>query len=91
MSTALTVSLILLVLVVIAAIIAITIYFVKFLMELCILTKNLNDTTEIVKKELDPLLSELTETIHNVNIVAKDAGTQINTIKKIISTILGFV
>ena len=91
MTAALNLSLILLVVVVIAAVIATTIYLVKFLMELCLLTKNLNDTTDIVKKELNPLLSELTEAIHNVNIVAKDAGKQINTIKKVISTILGFV
>ena len=61
MTAALNLSLILLVVVVIAAVIATTIYLVKFLMELCLLTKNLNDTTDIVKKELNPLLSELTE------------------------------
>ena len=91
MTAALNLSLILLVVVVIAAVIATTIYLVKFLMELCLLTKNLNDTTDIVKKELNPLLSELTEAFHNVYIVAKDAGKQISTIKKVISTILGFV
>lgn len=90
MSTALTISLILLVVVIIAAVIAVTIYLVKFLIELCLLTKNLNDTTEVVKKELDPLMSELTDAIHNVNVLAKDAGKQIGTIKKVISTIIGF-
>ncbi len=91
MSTALTVSLIILVFVVIAAIVATTIYLVKFLMELCILTKNLNDTTDIVKKELNPILVELKETMQSVNIVAKNAGKQISTIKKIISTTIGFI
>ena len=91
MSTALTVSLIILVFVIIVAIIAVTIYLVKFLMELCILTKNINDTTDIVKKELDPILTELKETMQSVNNVAKNAGAQINTIKKVITAVIGFV
>ncbi len=90
MSTALNISLVLLVIVLICAIIAITVYLAKWLIELALLTKNLNETTDIVKKELDPLLTELKDTMHNVNQIAKSAGTQLGTIKKIVSTLIGF-
>lgn len=71
MSTALTVSLILLVFVIMGAIIATTVYFVKLLIELTLLTKNLDETTTIVKGELEPILGELKETMTNVNNLAK--------------------
>ena len=90
MSTALTVSLILLIFVVIAAIITTTIYFVKFLIELTLLTKNLDSTTTIVKGEITPILGELKETMHNVNSLAKNADSQMATLRKIFATIIGF-
>ena len=74
MSTALTVSLILLVFVIMGAIIATTVYFVKLLIELTLLTKNLDETTTIVKGELEPIL----------------ADNQVATIRKIFATVIGF-
>ena len=91
MSTALTISLILLVFVVIAAIIATTIYLVKFLIELTLLTKNLYATTTVVKEEIEPILGELKQTLTNVNKLAQNADNQVAVIKKIIATVLGFV
>ena len=88
MSTALTVSLILLVFVIMGAIIATTVYFVKLLIELTLLTKNLDETTTIVKGELEPILGELKETI--VNNLAKNADNQVATIRKIFATVIGF-
>ena len=86
MSTALTVSLILLVFVIMGAIIATTVYFVKLLIELTLLTKNLDETTTIVKGELE----ELKETMTNVNNLAKNADNQVATIRKIFATVIGF-
>lgn len=89
MSTALGVSLIILVFVVIASIIALTVYLVKFLMELCLLTKNLNETTTVVKNDIEPILSELSVTLKHVNSLAQNADTQMSNIRKITATILG--
>lgn len=90
METALTASLILLVIVIIIAIIASTVYLVKFLIQLTLLTKNLDETTTVVKKEIEPILGEVKETLITVNSIAKNADNQLATLKKIIATILGF-
>lgn len=90
MSTALTASLILLVIVIICAIIAITIYLVKLLIEMTLLVKNIDETTTIVKKELEPILGELTQTMKSINTITQNAGTQMATVKKVISTVIGF-
>ncbi len=90
MSTTLTISLIILVLVCIAAVISLTVYCIKFLIELTLLTKNLDETTSIVKKEIEPILGELKETMTNVNTFAQNANNQITTAKKIFATVLGF-
>lgn len=91
MSTALTVSLILLVFVIMGVIIATTVYLVKFLIELTLLTKNLDDTTSVVKKELEPILGELTQTMKSINTIAKNADNQVTSIKKVAATLIGFV
>ena len=91
MSTALTVSLIILVFVIIAAIVAVTIYLVKFLMELCLLTKSLNETTEIVNKDLQPILTEFRDTMKSVNAIARNADTQVAALRKFVSAVIGFV
>ena len=90
MSTALTISLVVLVCVIIVAIIAVTIQLVKFLIQLTLLTKNLDETTTVVKTEIEPILSEVTVTLKTVNSIAKNADNQFATLKKIIATILGF-
>lgn len=90
MEPALSLSLIVLVCVLIVAIVAITIYLVKFLIQLTLLTKNLDETTTVVKKEVEPILVEFKETLTTVNSIAKNADNQLATLKKIIATILGF-
>lgn len=66
------------------------VYFVKLLIELTLLTKNLDETTTIVKGELEPILGELKETMTNVNNLAKNADNQVATIRKIFATVIGF-
>lgn len=91
MSTALGVSLIILVFIVAVAVIALTIYTVKLLLELCLFTKNLNETVTIVKNEIEPILEELSITLKHVNSLAENADTQISNIRKITATIIGAV
>ena len=54
------------------------------------MAKSLTETTDIVKKELDPIMVEVKEVLHNVNYVTKAASTQFQTIKKVVSTVIGF-
>ena len=89
MSTALSICLIILVCVLIIAAIVLTVYAVKFLIELCVLTRNLNETTTIIKREAEPVLSELSITLKHVNKLAANADSQMSNIRKIIATIIG--
>lgn|SRR5574344_480351 len=91
MTTALTASLILLVFVIIASIVALTVYLAKLMIELCLLTRNLNETTSVVKGELDPILKELTQTMKSINTIAKNADNQVASVKKIAAAAVGFV
>lgn len=91
MSTAIGISLILLILVLIAVIITISVYFVKWLIEFTLLTRNLNETTTIVKGEIEPILSELKQTMASINTIAKNADNQVATLRKAAAAALGLV
>lgn len=56
-------------------------FLVKLLYDLSILTKNLNETTEIVNDELKPTIEELKETLHSVNAIVKNTDEGVDSIK----------
>lgn len=89
MSTVVELSLVLLIFVVIAATIVVSVYLVKLLIELNVLTKNANDTTTIVKNELEPILTELKQTMTSINTIAQNADNQMATVKKVIASAVG--
>lgn len=91
MSTAIGICLILLILVLIAAIITLSVYIVKWLIEFTILTRNINDTTTIVKDEIQPILTELKQTMASINTIAKNADNQVASVKKATAAALGLV
>ncbi len=91
MSIAIGICLILLILVVIASIITLTVYVVKWLIEFTILTKTLNDTTVVVKDELEPILGELKQTMKSINDITQNADTQMKNLKKVVAALIGFV
>lgn len=91
MSTAIGICLILLILVLIAVIVTLAVYLVKWLIEFTILTRNLNDTTVIVKDEMQPILSELKQTMISINTIAKNADNQVASVKKATAAALGLV
>lgn len=91
MSTAIGISLILLILVLAAAIITLTVYIVKWLIEFTILTRNLNDTTTVVKSEIEPILSELKKTMSTINTIAQSADNQVTSLKKSVAAALGLI
>ena len=89
MSTTLQLGLLLLIFVAMLFLIVIGIYLVKLIIDLNKLANNLNDTTCMVKKEIEPILGELKTTLTSINSVAKSADDKLSVIKKIITAILG--
>ena len=70
--------------------IVLTVFAVRWFIEFTALTRNLNETTTVVKEELQPILVELKDTMETVNSMTKDMNLQVSAVKKIVSTILGF-
>ena len=89
MSTTLQLGLLLLIFVAMLFLIVIGIYLVKLIIDLNKLANNLNDTTCMVKKEIEPILGELKTSLTNLNSVAKSADDKFNTIRKILTTAFG--
>lgn len=89
MSTTLQLGVLLLIFVAILFLIVIGIYLVKLIIDLNKLTNNLNDTTCMVKKEIEPILGELKTSLTKLNTVAKTADDQISSIKRILATVFG--
>lgn len=89
MSIVVELSLVLLIFVVIAAVAVVSVYLVKLLIELNVLAKNANETTTIVKNELEPILDELKQTMTSINTIAKNADNQMATVKKIMASAVG--
>lgn len=89
MSTMLELGVLLLIFVAMLFLILIGIYLIKLIIDVNKLTNNLNDTTCMVKKEIEPILGELKTTMINLNTVAKTADNQIGSIKRVLATIFG--
>jgi uncharacterized protein YoxC len=90
MSTTVELSLVLLIFVLIAAIIVVSVYLVRLLIDLNVLTKNVNETTNIVKNDIEPILDELQKTLSSINTMVKDTDDQITSLKKILAAVFGF-
>lgn len=89
MTTTLEVSLIFLIFATIILGTIITVFLVKFLMDLSKLTTNVDEVTTVVKQEIEPTLKELKETLNNINSIAKSADKQVDFIKKTLSAAIG--
>lgn len=64
-------------------------FLIKLLVDLSKLTKNLDETTAIVKSEVKPTLQELNKTLRSVNSIAQNADKQVDSLSKFIENILG--
>lgn len=58
-------------------------FLIKLIVDLSNLTKNLNETTSIVKFELKPLLTEFKELLKSVSSITTSADKQVNKISDI--------
>lgn len=64
-------------------------FLVKLLIDLSKLTKNIDETTSIVKSELEPTFEELNNALKSINSIAKTADKQVDSIAKLFENILG--
>jgi len=71
------------------AFVLITGFLIKLMIDTSKLVQNLDETTSIVKKEIEPTIQELNKTIKSINSIAQNADKQVNTLTKIVETLLG--
>lgn len=64
-------------------------FLTKLLIDLSKLTKNLDETTSIVKTEIEPALKELNHTIKTINSIAENADKRVNSLSKLIGDLFG--
>lgn len=84
------IGILLLILITIIVLIVLTVYTVRLLIDLTKLTNNLNDTTLMVKRDIEPIIKDVQKTLTSLNELAKAANNQMATMKKIMATIVGF-
>lgn len=73
----------------IIAVIIVLGFLLKLIIDSIKLVQNLDETTTIVKKEIEPTLQELNKTLENINSITADADKQLIQVRKIISSLLG--
>lgn len=64
-------------------------FLIKLLIDLSKLTKNVDETTTIVKTEIEPTLQEFNKTLKSINSIAQNADKQVDSLGKLIENILG--
>lgn len=64
-------------------------FLVKLLIDLSKLTKNIDETTTIVKSEIEPTLKELNNALQSINSIAQNANKQVGSLAKLVEDVLG--
>lgn len=64
-------------------------FLTKLLLDLSKLTKNIDETTSIVKTEIEPTLKELNKALKSVNSIAESADKQVGSLSKLIESAVG--
>lgn len=64
-------------------------FLIKLLIDLSKLTKNIDETTSIVKTEIEPTLQELNKALKSVNSIAQNADKQVGSLGKLIESAMG--
>lgn len=63
-------------------------FLIKLLIDLSKLINNLDETTTVVKTQLEPTLKELQGTLQSLNSLADSADKQVVNVKKVLSAIM---
>lgn len=69
--------------------IMISVFLVKFILELSKLTNTLNDIMTVIKSDLEPTLKEFQTTLKRMNTIISDAESKMSYFKGIASKLLG--
>lgn len=64
-------------------------FLIKLLIDLSKLTKNIDETTSIVKSEIEPTLHEFNNALQSINSIAKNADRQVDSLSKLFENVLG--
>jgi uncharacterized protein YoxC len=64
-------------------------FLVKLIFDLSKLTRNVDETTTIVKTEIEPTMKELHKALESINSIAQNADKQVDTLAKTFETVLG--
>ena len=64
-------------------------FLIKLLVDLSKLTKNIDETTSIVKSDIEPTLQELNNALKSVNSIAQNADKQVGSLGKLIESTMG--
>ena len=73
----------------IVAVIIVLGFLIKLIIDSIKLVQNLDETTSIVKNEIEPTIKELKKTLENLNSLTDGTSSQINQIRKILTGLLG--
>ena len=73
----------------IIAIIIVLGFLLKLIIDSIKLVQNIDETTTIVKTEIEPTIKELNKTLENLNSLTEGANSQVVRVRKILSGILG--
>lgn len=79
----------LLIVVTIIVMVVVAVFLVKFLQEATLTMIKVNELTELTKKELEPALKSVNNILSTVNNVSNATNRQLETVKKILTTLLG--
>ena len=64
-------------------------FLIKLIIDSIKLVQNLDETTTIVKNEIEPTIKELKKTLENLNSLTEGTNNQINQVRKILAGLLG--
>lgn len=64
-------------------------FLVKLLFDLSKLTTNIDNTTTIIKSEIEPTIKEFNNALKSINSIAQNADKHVNSLSKFLEDILG--
>ncbi len=64
-------------------------FFVKLLIDLSRLSKNLNESATLITNEVQPVIRELNQTIKGINSITQNANRKVDSISKVFEDMMG--
>lgn len=64
-------------------------FLIKLLIDMSKLVKTLDDTTSLVKSEIEPTIKEFNNALKSINSIAQNADKQVDSLAKFLENILG--